>query len=228
MNEIWREVVGYENLYKVSNLGSVKSLNYRRSGKEGLLKPCLNNGGYLVVSLCRNRKQKIMLVHLLVAEAFLDHTPCGFKLVVDHKNQVRNDCRLDNLRIVTARVNADKKHIKSSSKYTGVSWSKKNNNWMSMIQINGKSKYLGSFDSEIEASEYYEKALYNHLNGLLIEVKIPNFTSKYKGVSWHKRDKIWGASIKINGKTKYLGSFQTELEAHNAYQTALIALVSNK
>jgi hypothetical protein len=46
-------------------------------------------------------------------------------------------------------------------------------------------------------------------------------TSKYTGVSWHSRDKNWQASIRINGKKAYLGSFQDESEAALAYQNAL-------
>jgi hypothetical protein len=48
-----------------------------------------------------------------------------------------------------------------------------------------------------------------------------NYTSKYKGVNWHKRDKKWYVAITINGKKKHLGSYQCELKAHYKYQQAL-------
>lgn len=48
------------------------------------------------------------------------------------------------------------------------------------------------------------------------------YSSKYKGVMWHKRDKIWCAYISINNKMKYLGSFEVEEDAAKAYNTAAL------
>lgn len=52
--------------------------------------------------------------------------------------------------------------------------------------------------------------------------KLSTNTSGYKGVSWHKRDKIWRAQIAVNGRYIYLGSFDTAKEAHKAYKNASI------
>lgn len=49
-------------------------------------------------------------------------------------------------------------------------------------------------------------------------------SSNYVGVVWHKRDKIWESSIRINGRLKYLGRFVNEIDAHNAYQNKLRSL----
>lgn len=46
--------------------------------------------------------------------------------------------------------------------------------------------------------------------------------SQYTGVTWHKRSKKWQANIRVNGKTKFLGLFLTEIEGHNAYMTAKV------
>lgn len=46
-------------------------------------------------------------------------------------------------------------------------------------------------------------------------------TSKYVGVSWHKQNKKWYATIMANGKYETIGSFKIELDAHNAYQKRL-------
>ena len=69
--EIWKDIKGYEGLYQVSNKGRVKSLNYRRTGKEGILKGKPDKDGYLRVGLCKNKKQKPFYIHRLVAKAFL-------------------------------------------------------------------------------------------------------------------------------------------------------------
>ena len=102
MNEIWKPIKDYEGLYEVSNLGRVKSLNYKRTGKEKILKNSERNG-YLVVSLVKNGKLKQFYVHKLVAEAFIlnpENKPC-----IDHINTIRNDNRIENLRWVTYKEN---------------------------------------------------------------------------------------------------------------------------
>tara|TARA_R110000765_G_C18561050_1_gene563670 strand:+ start:174 stop:392 length:219 start_codon:yes stop_codon:yes gene_type:complete len=45
-------------------------------------------------------------------------------------------------------------------------------------------------------------------------------SSKFLGVSWHKRDEVWQSIIKIEGKNKYLGCYTSETEAAQAYNTA--------
>ncbi len=164
--EIWKEVKNHEGIYEVSNLGNIKRLSIKKLNgryfsvcKEKLLKIQLDKNGYHVVSLSNNKIKKLRKVHQLVAESFLNHKPNGLKLVVNHINFIKNDNRVENLEIVTARVNANKKHIKSSSKYVGVSWHKSKAKWQARIGIKFKRIHLGTFNTEIEAHEAYQKAL---------------------------------------------------------------------
>jgi hypothetical protein len=167
-NEIWKDIPNYEGYYQVSNHGRVKSLSrFVKNKYEGLtywkeriLKPTLSSG-YYVIKLLKEQK-KIIKVHQLVAIAFLNHKPCGMLLVVDHINNIKTDNRLDNLQVITNRKNLSKDK-NGTSKYTGVSWSKRYNKWESNIYINGKNIFLGHFESEKEASIIYQKKL-NTLN----------------------------------------------------------------
>lgn len=111
MEEIWKDIEGYEGRYQVSNLGRVKSLKRFCSGKwngnelinERLLTPDLRSG-YKTVYLygAKNRK---FLIHRLVAQAFIpnpDNKPC-----VDHINTITTDNSVQNLRWVTEKENAN-------------------------------------------------------------------------------------------------------------------------
>jgi len=225
MIEEFREIEGYEGMYQVSNLGRVKSFWY---GKERILKGGINSRGYSAVVLYKDNKIKTRSIHQLVAVAFLGHKPCGHKLVVNHINFYKTDNRVENLEIVTNRENSNQKHLKSSSIYTGVCLEKHAKKWRADIFVNGKLKYLGCFTDEIEAHRTYENALICVKEGMVEEIKVKkhNFSSKYNGVCWKKQSKKWLSSIKINGKTKHLGLFTDEIEASNAYQTALKQLSS--
>ena len=165
--EIWKDIIGYEGLYQVSNFGRVKILEriffvrgkYPIKKNENILKLHLNTHGYYRVSLIKNKTPKTITVHKLVAIAFLNHKPCGLKLVVNHINFVRTDNRVENLEIVTQRENANQKHLKSSSKYTGVSWNKNQNKWVSKIKTKNKQKHLGTFENEYDAHLAYQSEL---------------------------------------------------------------------
>jgi hypothetical protein len=175
--EIWKDVNGYEN-YQVSNFGIVKSKQRfvshfaggKRIKKEKILKLIKDKDGYYRVMIYDYKvKPKSISIHQLVAMCFLNHKPNKNTLVVNHINFNKTDNRLENLEIVTNRENTNKKHIKSASLFTGVSFHRKNNKWQSEITIAGKSKYLGCFNTEIEASEAYQVKLKE-----IINVKISN------------------------------------------------------
>ena len=155
MIEEWRKVEGFE-IYEVSNLGRIKSFHYNR---ETFLTLSKNTNGYLNVGLYHNRKRKQLMVHQVVAIAFLNHKPCGTLLVVDHINDVKTDNRVDNLQVVTSRFNNYKTQLKYSSKYKGVHFRKDNNKWRSVIRIGKIRINLGCFNTEEEANEAYQNKL---------------------------------------------------------------------
>jgi hypothetical protein len=119
MEEEWRVIEGFPD-YQVSNLGRIKSLDYRRSGIEQIMK--LNRvGDYLGTSLWRDKKEHKKYLHRLMAIAFLpnpDNLPD-----VDHINRNKHDNRLENLRWYSKRNNGlntdDRPRITKYGAYIG-------------------------------------------------------------------------------------------------------------
>jgi len=149
--EIWKDVVGYEGLYQVSNLGNVKSLP--RNGtvnNEKILSPRNNGIGYLKVTLS-NKSRSYKYVHILVAESFLGYNVSKGTICVDHLNNVRSDNRLENLRIITPKENISR--AKTSN--TGQTGIYKVGNRFRVIFI---KKHLGYFKDINEAKSAYLNA----------------------------------------------------------------------
>ena len=80
MNEIYKDIQGYEDKYQISNLGNVYSLITNK-----ILKPRLTLDGYYQVDLCKNGVKKHLYIHRLVAQSFLDN-PKNYK-IVNHKDE---------------------------------------------------------------------------------------------------------------------------------------------
>lgn len=159
MKEIFKDVMKYESMYQVSNLGRVRSMKRKGVLNDRILKQGKDANGYFLVNLSKDGIQKSFKVHQLVAVAFLNHVPDGYKsLIVDHIDNNKLNNKLDNLQLTTARNNTSKDAI-GTSIYTGVSWYKKTNKWMASISINGKVKNLGYFYSEIDAHNKYKDIL---------------------------------------------------------------------
>lgn len=71
MQEIWKDLIGYEGLYQVSNLGNIRSLNYRKTNAIKQLKYRINHKGYFDVQISKKAKTKRMFLHRLVARTFI-------------------------------------------------------------------------------------------------------------------------------------------------------------
>ena len=114
--ENWVDIVGFEGLYQVSDLGRVRSLdrgmyvrqdrykNPRWTNRKGLvLKQSPDGKGYLMVALCKNGISKIKTVHRLVARHFVSRV--GYAPVVNHLNSNNKDNRASNLEWCTIKEN---------------------------------------------------------------------------------------------------------------------------
>lgn len=102
MIEIWKDIEGYEGLYQISNLGRVKSLNYRNTKREQNIKLTVCKG-YYMARLYKDGKSKRYQVSRLVAKAFIPNPKN--KLQVDHINGDKLNNNLLNLRWVSPREN---------------------------------------------------------------------------------------------------------------------------
>lgn len=103
MEEIWKDIRGYEGRYQVSNLGNVKSLNYGNHGTAKNLVPKVSNRGRPWVELAKDGAKKAYLVYRLVATEFIPNE--NNYPEVNHKDEnVFNNC-VDNLEWCTGEYN---------------------------------------------------------------------------------------------------------------------------
>jgi len=98
--EIWKDVLGYEGIYKVSSIGRIKSLKF---GKEKILKPVLNSKKYPMVNLLKDNPRKNFLIHRLLGVAFIPNPEN--KCDINHINGIKNDNRIENLEWCTRSEN---------------------------------------------------------------------------------------------------------------------------
>jgi len=103
--EIWKDVIGYEGLYQISNFGRVKSLGretiskygLKRTTKEKFLTTSLNNEGWLRVTLFKDNKRKYFVLGRLVAKHFLkNYNSC---YTISYKDGDTSNCNVNNLYI---------------------------------------------------------------------------------------------------------------------------------
>ena len=171
--EIWKDVVGYEGHFMVSESGKVKSLDrkYKRSdgsiypvaGKE--LTPFISNAGYKRIALRKNGKPMKYSVHRLVAEAFLPREEG--RDFVNHLDGDKLNNHYSNLEWVSMIENNCHRFnkINTTSRYTGVTWIKAKQRYVSVMQINGVQKTIGHFLNEEDA--YAARCKYEKDNGII-------------------------------------------------------------
>lgn len=126
MNEIFKDVTGYEGLYQISNLGRVKSLKYDK-----FMTPAISNG-YQRIGFTKNSIKKFYRVHRLVAQAFIPNP--DNKPFVNHKDGVRDNNVVDNLEWCTISENEQHKY-----EVLGYEYPKGENNKMA-IKVNQYNK----------------------------------------------------------------------------------------
>jgi|688.fasta_scaffold872797_1 hypothetical protein len=166
MQEVWKDIVGYEESYQVSNLGNVKALRRKftpngatRFTEEKLANLYINRHGYVKVQISKNSKQKQVSVHRLVAIAFLPNNEN--KPEVNHIDGNKLNNKIDNLEWSTRSEN-----VIHGIKNNLIQVKKRGLHNMSKVVINIENGIF--YDCIIDASESinidYNK-LRNRLNG---------------------------------------------------------------
>lgn len=148
---MWKDIIGYEKIYQVSDKGEVKRISYKdckyknNLNNEIFLKQATDKDGYKKVSLYNSETNKVKnkFVHRLVAESFLNKD--NNKNQVNHKNGIKNDNRLENLEWVNQSEN--RIHC---LKYLNP---KLRNNKLSkpVIQLDMNNNYINDYPSSKEA-----------------------------------------------------------------------------
>lgn len=99
-----------------------------------------------------NGKQVTIIMHVALLGKKDGHE-------IDHENGNGLDNQRNNLRHVTHRQNQQNLHIKTASKYPGVSWFRPLQRWRARIKILGRTKYLGYYTNELDAFSAYKTAV---------------------------------------------------------------------
>lgn len=140
--ETWKDVKGYEGLYKISNTGLVLSLHYYKGNRQQILKGGSDKDGYLQVVLCKNGKHKVFKIHRLVASHFIDN-PDNLPQI-NHKDENKQNNYADNLEWCTNKYN--------NNYGTKNDWNKK-----PIVQLSLDYKFICQYESVIEAARNINK-----------------------------------------------------------------------
>jgi hypothetical protein len=97
VSEIWKPCFNYENKYEVSNTGKIRKTKTKRE-----LVGHISRKGYRRVSLSKENKNINQTIHRLIIQSFIGDMP---NKVVNHKNGIKTDNRIDNLEWVTISEN---------------------------------------------------------------------------------------------------------------------------
>lgn len=165
IKEVWKPVKGFGKYYEVSNCGRVRSKDrysenrfskWLRKGR--VLKEVYDKRGYPMVHLINDKVSLTRRIHVLVWDAFGKQKRSGRRLQVDHKDENKKNNHINNLQLLTNRENVTKRFVGQRLLPTGVYRQEGTKKYMAQISINGKSIYLGYFETVESARRAYKNA----------------------------------------------------------------------
>lgn len=140
MEIIWKDIVGYEGLYQVSNMGGIRSIHFSQKDIIKERKP-VKSRGYYRIGLSKNNILRYYHVHRIVWEAFNGPIPEGMQ--VNHINEDKTDNRLVNLNLMTRKENVNWG--------TGIKRRVQNNPLLRPVKQLNDDKILAIFESSCQA-----------------------------------------------------------------------------
>ena len=144
MMETWKDIVGFEGLYRISNEGNILSL---LTGK--VLSP-YNNKGYLMVRLYKNNKSSSLYVHRLVAQSFVAN-PNGY-IEINHIDENNRNNHHSNLEWCSRVYNCN-----HGSRNNKIGMASSMNKLTPVMQLSKEGTIINTFNSINEAGEYLGK-----------------------------------------------------------------------
>lgn len=166
MKKIWKPIIGFEDYYKISNTGLVKSL---RSGK--IRSPSHQKTGYLQITLCINGKSYYRYIHRLVAQHF--NLQCENENVVNHKDGNKHNNNFNNLEWCTDAQNnyhAGQLNLKPiGTNHTNSKFTKKDLEEIEKLDNSGFARYKIAKKFKV-----HRKTVENYLNGRTYKKEILN------------------------------------------------------
>ena len=153
----YRDIPGYDGKYKISRSGEVLSIQGASLKK---LKQDINQHGYCIVKLSKDNQKRKERIHRLVYQSFVGKIPDG--MVIDHIDRNKLNNNADNLRLTTYSVN----NINCDRVDKAKGFHKVKEKFKVTISVDGKSKSIGYFNTEEEASKAYNaaKQMYHNLS----------------------------------------------------------------
>lgn len=187
MQEIWKDINGYNGKYRVSSLGNVMSVNYLNTKTDRILSAKKHHTGYLIVRLSGGSRDSIksFMVHTLVANAFIENPlnkPC-----INHIDGNKENNRVDNLEWVTYKENMHHAIV------NGLRNPHRNNhpkgkdvvNSRNIIQYTKSGEYVKTWECISDAARFYNVAPCSIINNAMGRTKtLKGFVWRYEGRSF--------------------------------------------
>jgi hypothetical protein len=240
MEELWKPVIGFEELYEVSNLGNVRRMKTKQKRNQSFSK----RYGYYSISLSKKQQYTYYFVHRLVALHFIPN-PNNFP-IIDHIDRNKTNNISSNLRWTSYSVNNQNKERNSKHKnpLIGVHLTE-DGKYRARIEHNRQKINIGTFGTIEDAGYAYDltakklfgegaKTNFDHIPvGFDIDAKklkcreTPK-TSQYKGVYFSTQKQKYVVEFIFNKKKVYGGSFDNDFDAAKAYDAKAKELLGNK